>query len=372
VAASLEVLWKEVSGVVSYSVYRSLSADGTYSFVNGSLTNGYTDTGLAVGTVYYYKVSAVGAAGEGEKSAYAFAAAPSIPVPANFTATVASASSINLSWSAVSSATAYNLYYAFSQGGTYTLITAVTKTSYTHTGLTKGTTYYYKIASVSGAVEGELSAAAGATIAVPAAPAGLSVEPLSDSSLKISWDPVPGVKVYSVYRHTGNNVASSNIITSTTNTEYTDTGLNQFRQYFYKVSASNEIGTGTLSASAVSAYTQPIPLDGGVWKTGLSPTYYSLYYHYYSFPVTGGRYVIQWANAAHTGETITSNDVSAYWNSKNSMTDTITTYFTDKTNGFATPQVIDAPDSGYIILKVYRSSSSSSSSYDYSIRFYKE
>jgi fibronectin type 3 domain-containing protein len=210
-----------------------------------------------------------------------------------------------------------------------------------------------------------LSASVGATIAVPAVPAGLTVEPVSSTSLKVSWDPVPGAMLYSIYRNDYNDdVYASNIITSTTNTEYVDTGLEPFRRYYYKVSAVNDIGTGNLSATAVSAYTQPIPLTNGTWYDNTS----YLSYYYYSFPVTGGNYNIQWAYTSHAGEANTEVKVSAYWNSKNSMTDLTVTYFSDATNGFASPRTIDAPDSGYIILKIYRNSSSYC---NYSIRFYK-
>jgi fibronectin type 3 domain-containing protein len=367
VAASLAVSWDGADGAASYKVYRSSAEDGVYTQAGASETTTYTDTGLVMGTVYYYRVSAVNAAGEGEKSASAHAAAPSIPVPADLTASVESASSIKLSWNAVAGATGYKLYFALTLEGDYSLAAEVTGTSYIHTGRTKGQQYFYKAASVSGGSESGMSAAVSTIIAVPAAPADLTVEPLSHASLKVSWAPVPGAKLYSVYRDTANSVSSSDIITSTTAAEYTDTGLNPFCQYYYKVSAVNDIGTGNLSAAAVSAYTQPVPLTNEEWRSNVfNGTSYS-YYIYYSFPVTGGKYYIQWANGSQTGEASSDIDVSAYWNSKNSMTDVITTYFTNKKNGFNTPQVINAPSSGYIILKV-----NVYTYYTYSIRFYKE
>ena len=317
VAASLAVSWDGAAGAASYKVYRSSAEDGVYTPAGASETTTYTDTGLVMGAVYYYRVSAVNAAGEGEKSASAHAAAPSIPVPANLTASVESASSIKLSWNAVAGATGYKLYFALTLEGDYSLAAEVTGTSYIHTGRTKGQQYFYKAASVSGAAESNMSAAVSAIIAVPAAPADLTVEPLSHASLKVSWAPVPGAKLYSVYRDTSNSVGSSKIITSTTAAKYTDTGLDPFRQYYYKVSAVNDIGTGKLSAAAVSAYTQPAPLTNGEWcASGSYPTYY--YYRYYSFPVTGGKYYIQWANDSQTGEASASIEGSAYWKSMNS------------------------------------------------------
>jgi hypothetical protein len=58
-AASLVVSWNEASGTVSYNVYRSLSADGTYAFII-RITDGRTYTGLVMGTTYYYSFSVTG------------------------------------------------------------------------------------------------------------------------------------------------------------------------------------------------------------------------------------------------------------------------------------------------------------------------
>jgi hypothetical protein len=50
-------------------VYRAPSASGTFAQVGTSAVNYYTDNGLASGNTYYYKVSAVNAAGESALSA---------------------------------------------------------------------------------------------------------------------------------------------------------------------------------------------------------------------------------------------------------------------------------------------------------------
>jgi hypothetical protein len=70
----------------------------------------------------------------------------------------------------------------------------------------------------------------------------------------------------------------------------------------------------------------------------------------------------------HTGEASTYDRVSAYWKNDNSMTNLSTSYFVDQTNGLANPRVIDAPSSGYIIVRVYNYGSY----YPYDIRFYRE
>ena len=60
-------------------------------------------------------------------------------------ATVSNNTNVNLSWTAGSGATSYNLYRAAESGyeGTNPVVTGITGTSYTDTDLNSGTTYYY-------------------------------------------------------------------------------------------------------------------------------------------------------------------------------------------------------------------------------------
>lgn len=69
--------------------------------------------------------------------------------PTGLTATAGNGQ-VALSWTAGSGATSYNVYRGTSAGGESgtPVATGVTATSYTNTGLTNGTTYYYKIAAV--------------------------------------------------------------------------------------------------------------------------------------------------------------------------------------------------------------------------------
>jgi len=75
---------------------------------------------------------------------------------------------ISLTWTAVSGATAYSVHRGTASGGPYTTIqTNVTTTSFTNTGLTNGTTYYYVVTATNGVGEGPNSNEASATPMVP-------------------------------------------------------------------------------------------------------------------------------------------------------------------------------------------------------------
>ena len=89
---------------------------------------------------------------------------PTVPsAPAGLTATAGNAQ-VTLSWAAASGATGYNVKRATTSGGPYTTVASgVTATSYTNTGLTNGTPYYYVVSAVNSAGEGANSTQVTAT-----------------------------------------------------------------------------------------------------------------------------------------------------------------------------------------------------------------
>jgi fibronectin type 3 domain-containing protein len=373
-ASSIAVTWSQVSGALNYKLYRSTSEAGVYDVIATTVELSHVDAISNNTLKYFYKVSAVNITGESTLSVHTSAEFSFPSAPSGLAAFPVSSTSLGISWDSVPGASGYKLYHSNTTAtGTYNLIATVDTTGYTHSGLTLNTDYWYKVSATNIIGEGAQSAYITGRITAPATPANVRVTPVSHTSLRVSWDPVPGALVYSVYRSTSSSVSASEMITSTTDTYYIDTGLDPFRRYYYKVSATNDIGTGALTATEVSAYTQPIPLEEGVWhsRTTHGP-YSSIYYCYYSFPVSGGNYFIQWGNVGHTQEASTNgnnyNLFSAYWSSTNSMTNLSTAYFTDQTGGLANPRRVQPPNSGYIIIRVYRSNSNSG----YDLRFYRE
>jgi uncharacterized protein (TIGR02145 family) len=160
-STSIVVSWTTVSGTTGYYVYRSTSATGTYTKVGDvtSESSSYTNTGLSVGTTYYYKVSAYNGISESSQSSYASAATPLVPLnpPASITAVETSLSAITVSWSAVSGAIGYRVYRGTSVDGGYEHVGTTASTSYTNTGLPINVTYYYWVSVNSNAGEGPVS-----------------------------------------------------------------------------------------------------------------------------------------------------------------------------------------------------------------------
>jgi pullulanase len=99
--------------------------------------------------------------------------------PVSVTAAAATYSSIAVSWTASTGAASYTIYKATSSTGTYTSAGTATGTTFTVTGLTASTAYYFKVTATNSAGTSAYSAAAAAT--TPAQPAGLKVHFLVNS-----------------------------------------------------------------------------------------------------------------------------------------------------------------------------------------------
>jgi fibronectin type 3 domain-containing protein len=166
--AQVTLKWNASSGATSYNIYRSLTpgGEGTTAYKTGVTTISFTDTGLTNGTTYYYEVSAVNSAGESGQSSEA-SATPQLVKPATPTGLAAKAgdSQVILNWNASTGATSYNIYRSLTPGGEGTVAykAGVTTNSFTDTGLTNGTTYYYTVTAVNAAGESGPSSEASAT-----------------------------------------------------------------------------------------------------------------------------------------------------------------------------------------------------------------
>lgn len=105
---------------------------------------------------------------------------PGVPAaPTGLAASSASASSLSLSWTASPTATYYYIYRSSTDSNFTTSLATTTGSSYTDSGLTAGTTYYYEVAGDNANGEGQNSSSAHA---VPTAAASPSPTPTGGSS----------------------------------------------------------------------------------------------------------------------------------------------------------------------------------------------
>jgi Fibronectin type III domain len=83
--------------------------------------------------------------------------------PGGLTATAVSSSQINLSWSSVSGATAYHVERSTTSGGPYSQVGSTSGTTFSDTGLSPSTTYYYVVRSFNGCESANSSQASATT-----------------------------------------------------------------------------------------------------------------------------------------------------------------------------------------------------------------
>ena len=161
--------------------------------------------------------------------------------PTGVSVASSSYSSIKVSWAAVPGAAGYQVYRATSSTGTYALAGTVTVTSFTNTGLSTGTTYYYKVRSYKGTVYSSYSSVVSAK-PVPVAPTSPKAVAASYNSIKVTWAAVSGASRYEVYRATS-STGSYALLTTTSYLYYTNTSVNTGTTYYYKVRAYRLVGS---------------------------------------------------------------------------------------------------------------------------------
>ena len=283
------------SPVTGYDLYvgttADLSGNAPAARVTGTVV---TVTNLINGTRYYFRVAAVNRVGGGPASSEVSAVPLTVPgAPTGLTATPGN-SRVTLSWAAPPSGGAaisdYLIFDGTRRGGenrTPVNGSLVTATSYTVTGLTNGTTYYFRVIAVNAAGKGPLSAEAPATLlrilptspppststsgtptsSTPTsgttAPIGLTATP-GNTQVHLSWT-APGLAggsaiSYKVYLASRPGVQESAAIGTTKSTDATVAGLSNGTTYYFMVAAVNAAGNeGLLSAEVAAEPTGATP-----------------------------------------------------------------------------------------------------------------
>ena len=167
----------------------------------------------------------------------------STPLPRqvkNLVVAATRASEADLTWSAAGGATEYVVYQAESSGTTtedYTEVATTTNTNATVTGLENGEQYYFRVAGRNNVGEGPLSTEVDATADLPpteiTAMGGTTVRELT-----LTLDPQDnstdgGIDIYRSTDGTLGTTVATGLAPGTTS--YTDTGLDDGREYFYTV-----------------------------------------------------------------------------------------------------------------------------------------
>jgi len=190
--------------------------------------------------------------------------------PSGLTASAASATSVNLSWTASTDNVGVTGYWIVRNG--VTIASSLTN-SYTDNSVSPATTYNYQVIAFDAA--GNTSSTSNtATVTTPAAPdttppsapTNLVATPGSSSQINLSWtastDNV-GVTGYDIYRN-------STKIAKVTTTSFGDTGLAASTTYSYFVKAMDAVGNTSSPSNTATATTLNPSIKGNITGTVFS------------------------------------------------------------------------------------------------------
>ena len=244
------VAWSAVSGATKYEVFTYLNdkwtSHGTTTACNMTVKN------LTGGTNYGFAVKAYvnGEWSDPSDKVYATPKACEIPKPA-ITSAKAQDGSVLLSWSTVSGASQYAVYYI--TGGKWYNAGTTTATAMTVSGLTNGTKYGFAVKAY---ISGKWSAITTADI-VYATPEAAVTKPVitkaqgQDGRVALNWTSVNGATNYAVYTYLNGKWSVAGYRTA--NGMYV-TGLTNGVKYGFAVKAYvNGSWSGVTSADIVYA-----------------------------------------------------------------------------------------------------------------------
>ncbi|MEX1997651.1 MAG: fibronectin type III domain-containing protein [Candidatus Andersenbacteria bacterium] len=241
--------------------------DGTLTCADGvNITASYTDVQDTADTA----------------SDTALATVDTLPTaPSSFTGSAASSTSITWTWTDNSNNEVGFKLYDDNDALVATIATA-NATSYSETGLTKGTNYTRKVVSYNNAGNSAYSNTASVTTpAEPTAPSNFDGTAASSTSITWTWTDNSTDEVsWLLQNGSGSTIATiaSTTVSGTGSTiSYTETGLTRATAYTRKVAATNSDGTSTSSnskevttlSSAPNAFSLRSPANGALLNTSL-------------------------------------------------------------------------------------------------------
>ena len=258
-STEIDVTWSDVSTETGYRVERS--PDGLGGWITlattGQDATTYSDTGLSPTTSYYYRVFATNAGGDSPASDVGSATTLTDPpgAPTAVTAMGVSSTEIDVTWSAVASATGYRVERS-PDGSTGWLAVATTGqdvTTYSDTGLSPTTTYYYRVFATNAGGDSPASDVGSATTpdvpsTPPSPPSALSAVAASSTEVDVTWSGVASATGYRVERSPDGSSGWVTVATTGPDvTTYQDTGLSPTTTYYYRVFAINAGGDSPAS-----------------------------------------------------------------------------------------------------------------------------
>ncbi|MEJ1962982.1 MAG: fibronectin type III domain-containing protein [Gammaproteobacteria bacterium] len=264
--------------VTGYRVERCQGAGcSTFAQVGTPTGTTFNDTSLSASTSYTYRVRAQDAvpnlgsySGTASATTQAAADTQAPTAPTNLTATAASSTQVNLSWTASTdnvAVTGYRVERCQGSGcSTFTQVGTPTGATFNDTGLSASTSYTYRVRAQDAVPNLSAYSSTGSAMTqaapdteAPAAPTTLSAAAASSYQIDLTWtastDNV-AVTGYRVERCSGASCSSFTQVATTTGTSFSDTSLSASTSYTYRIRAQDAVPNLSTYSGTASATTQ--------------------------------------------------------------------------------------------------------------------
>lgn len=278
--------WNNVTGNNGYRIERKLTSSGVWAVVNTTSADvfSYTDTGLTAGSLYFYRVSTINAAGASAPSNEQ--SATTTPAAVTVSARTVSEDRIDLVWTLVQGATNYkierkegdgsyaeinNVAAGYDEnycGNSFPTLACPSRlpmvTSFQNSGLTGNTTYCYKLNAWNASGGDSVDSSEQCATTMKIASQSLSAVALNSFKIRLDWTPQvcspnpcetpDGYEVERMVRD-GNWVKIATVAAGVT-TFVDRRAIDPIKQYRYRIRSYSGSSRSPYSAEAI-IYTPP-------------------------------------------------------------------------------------------------------------------
>lgn len=241
--------WRAVPGADGYDVYYKKSSSSSYTYKTDTTELSYKFANLSDNTKYTFKVVAYRLVSGQKKvsSAYKTATATTLrdlKAPSKVTLSLYGYDDVKVSWSKVSYAKGYYIYYKNSSAKSYTYAGKTTSTSFKKANLSDGVKYTFRVVpyGVSGSkiiLDDSYKTASIYTLKKVTTP---KITKSSSKKVKVSWANINGESGYQISQSTSKSGTKIVATYSTTSGKSKTVKATKKKTYYYKVRAFVKVG----------------------------------------------------------------------------------------------------------------------------------